>query len=84
MKSIKSDLEIENLKKVNIIDGSMIIRGMSWLFDNYKEDIKTSEEELSKKLVELRSEECEFICHSFEPIIGSGKNSSIIHYDCNN
>jgi Xaa-Pro aminopeptidase len=67
---------------VNIIDGSKIIRAMSWLYDKYKKGVKISEQELSKKLLELRSEESEFISHSFEPIIGSGKNSSIIHYNC--
>ena len=78
-KSIKNKIEIDNIKKAHLYDGSALTKYLFWLKKNFKKK-KITEISASKKLFELRKKNKKFKFSSFPTISGSGPNGAIIHY----
>lgn len=77
MKSIKNNVEQNNIKQANIYDGVVMLRFLMWLdsidkstINEYDALLKMNELRLSYKAVDL----------SFNPIIAYGKNAAMMHY----
>ncbi len=76
LKAIKSQYEIENIKKAHIIDGAAISKLIYWLYKSEEPTEISTVEQLFK----IRSSFKEFVSDSFATISAFGKNSSMIHY----
>lgn len=79
MKAVKTDTEIENIKKAYILDGVSLVKFFSWLEVGAKTG-SLNELVASNKLHDLRSENESFIEDSFETIAGYKENAAIVHY----
>lgn len=79
MKAIKTDTEIENIKKAYIIDGVSLVKFFNWLEVGAKTG-SLNELVASNKLHDLRAENESFIEDSFETIAGYKENAAIVHY----
>ncbi|WP_306483325.1 aminopeptidase P family protein [Anaerococcus sp.] len=79
MKAIKTDVEIENIKKAYIKDGIALTKFFSWLEIGAKTG-NLNELLASKKLQDLRKEDESYIEDSFETIAGYKENAAIVHY----
>lgn len=79
MKAIKTDKEIENIKKAYIYDGVSLVKFFNWLEIGAKTG-SLNELVASKKLHDLRAENESFIEDSFETIAGYKENAAIVHY----
>ena len=79
LKSIKSKIEIKNIKKAHIYDGAALTKYLFWLKKNF---IKKKITEISgaKKLYDYRKKNRSFKFSSFPTISGTGSNGAIIHY----
>lgn len=78
-KTIKNEVEIENIKKAEIKDSIAHIRFMKWLKENVKNGDIT-ELKATEKLDEFRKEMGNFISPSFDAISAYGSNGAIVHY----
>lgn len=79
MKAVKTDTEIENIKKAYILDGVSLVKFFNWLEVGAKTG-SLNELVASNKLHDLRSEHESFIEDSFETIAGYKENAAIVHY----
>ena len=79
MKAVKTDTEIENIKKAYIHDGVSLVKFFNWLEVGAKTG-SLNELVASNKLHDLRSENESFIEDSFETIAGYKENAAIVHY----
>lgn len=79
MKAVKSDVEIENIKKAYLKDGLALVKFFSWLEVGAKTG-SLNELLASKKLHDIRKEDEDFIEDSFETIAGYKENAAIVHY----
>lgn len=79
MKSVKTDIEIENIKKAYILDGVSLVKFFNWLEVGAKTG-SLNELVASNKLHDLRVENESFIEDSFETIAGYKENAAIVHY----
>ena len=79
LKSIKSKIEIENIKKAHIDDGAALTKYLFWLKKNYIKK-KVSEISAARKLLNFRKKNKNFKFLSFPTISGTGPNGAIIHY----
>jgi Xaa-Pro aminopeptidase len=79
LKSIKSKIEIENIKKAHIDDGAALTKYLFWLKKNYIKK-KVSEISAERKLLNFRKKNKNFKFSSFPTISGTGPNGAIIHY----
>ena len=83
LKGIKNEVETENLRRANVIDGAAMVKFLKWL-DGYKKN--GSEEEITElkcaeKLLEFRKESKEFVDISFDTISAYGPHGAIVHYE---
>ena len=78
-KAIKSKKEIANIKKAHINDGVALSKYLFWLKKNYLKK-KITEISASKKLLNFRRKNKDFLFSSFPTISGTGPNGAIIHY----
>ena len=79
LKSIKSKIEIENIKKAHIYDGAALTKYLIWLKKNYIKK-KVCELSAEKKLLNFRKKNKNFKFLSFPTISSAGPNGAIIHY----
>lgn len=79
MKSIKNEVEIENIKKAYEIDCATLIKFFNWVETGAITGSLT-ESLASKRLREFRRENKEYIEDSFETIAGYKENAAIVHY----
>ena len=79
MKSVKTDAEIESIKKAYIKDGVSLVKFFNWLEVGAKTG-SLNELVASNKLHDLRCENESFIEDSFETIAGYRENAAIVHY----
>ncbi|MGF6364237.1 Xaa-Pro aminopeptidase [Aequitasia blattaphilus] len=79
-KSMKNEVEVENIRQAQIKDSVCYVKFMKWLKENYeKGDI--TELSASAKLDELRNEQKNYIRPSFAPICAYGPHSASPHYE---
>jgi Xaa-Pro aminopeptidase len=79
LKAIKTNKEIENIKKAHIYDGAALTKYLFWLKKNFLKK-KITEISGENKLFNLRKENKNFNFLSFPTISGTGPNGAIIHY----
>ena len=76
IKYVKTEKEIENIKKVAIEDSEAIIDFLSWFYNN--EDI--TEMDCVDRILLSRRKSKNFIGNSFDTIAAADENSAIVHY----
>ncbi len=81
LKSIKNNIEIDNMKKAHILDGVALTKFIYWIQNVNKK--KISEVDAQIKLEKFRKKNKDYLYPSFDTISGSGKNGAIIHYRAN-
>ncbi len=79
MKAIKNEVELSNLEKCNILDGTAMVKFIKWIKENAETGTVT-ECGIADKLTEFRSVAKEYLCQSFDTIAGYMENGAIIHY----
>ena len=79
-KAMKSANEIAGCRKANLNDGVVWIRLMMHVEDSLARGEKLTELSVSKKMTELKAENCDFVCESFESIVAYADNAAIVHY----
>lgn len=79
MKSVKNEIEVENIRKAHIKDGIAHTRFMYWLKSNVGK-IEMTERSVSQKLEEFRKEQTGFLGPSFDPICAYREHGAIVHY----
>ena len=82
MKAIKNKTEIEGSVIAHKKDGVALSKFLYWIYNS--KNIRNSEMLFSNKIDQLRSQQKNFICTSFETISGYGSNGAIIHYRVTN
>jgi Xaa-Pro aminopeptidase len=78
-KAIKTQKEIENIKKAHIYDGAALTKYLFWLKSNFFKK-KITEISAERKLLSFRKKNKSFNFLSFPTISGTGPNGAIIHY----
>lgn len=78
-KSIKNKTEIANISNVMIRDGVALTKFFHW-FGNTQGREPMTENSLSVKLLEFRSQQKDFLGSSFETITAFNENSALPHY----
>ena len=81
LKSIKNNIEINNMIKAHIEDGVALTKFIYWI-KNIK-SFNIDELIVEKKLEKLRKKNKNYLYPSFSTIAGSGPNGAIIHYKSN-
>ena len=79
-KSIKNKTEIKNMVNAHIEDGIALTKFIYWIKKNRKQ---LDELYIKNKINFFRRKNKNYLFPSFSPIIGSGPNGAIIHYDVN-
>ena len=79
-KAIKTVMEIEGCKKANLNDGVVWVRLMRYIEDSLRKGDKITEISISKKMNQLKSQNKDFVCESFESIVAYAENAAIVHY----
>jgi Xaa-Pro aminopeptidase len=80
LKSIKNKTEIANISNVMIRDGVALSKFFHW-FENTHGREPMTENSLSGKLLELRSQQKDFLGSSFATITAFNENSALPHYN---
>ena len=85
IKSVKNKTEIEGFKKANIKDCISLLKFFSYLEEELVTNNRTdlTEYQLCIKNKQFRQEQENFMGESFAPIIASGSNAAIVHYEPN-
>jgi Xaa-Pro aminopeptidase len=79
LKSIKNKTEIGNIANVMIKDGVALTKFFHWFNSNHGREPMT-ENSLSVKLLEFRSQQKDFLGSSFATIAAFNENSALPHY----
>lgn len=79
LKTIKTEVELENTRKIHILDGVAVTKFMYWLKHQYSKE-KITEYSAEKYLDSLRAQIEHFQELSFHTIAGFGANAAMMHY----
>ena len=79
MKSIKNEVEIQNIRKAHLKDGIAFTKFMYWIKKNVGKKHIT-EMSASEKLESFRAEQPGFIQPSFDPICAYKEHAALCHY----
>jgi Xaa-Pro aminopeptidase len=82
LKGIKNEIEIENLKNCEVIDGVAMVKFIKWLKTSVNNE-KITEISASDKLEEFRSKGELFAGLSFDTIAGYKDHAAMMHYKAN-
>lgn len=80
MKSLKNEVELENIRIAHIKDGIAVTKYMRWLKMNIGK-IPMTEMSASDKLVAFREEQENYMWPSFAPICGYKEHAALCHYE---
>jgi Xaa-Pro aminopeptidase len=80
LKAVKNKTEIENISGAMIKDGLALTKFFFWLEKNLG-DIPLTEVSLAEKLLDLRSQQEDFLGTSFASIIAFNEHSALPHYN---
>ena len=78
MKSIKNNIEIDNMINSHIFDGVALTKFLFWIKNKNKNEINEYQAQL--KLENFRKKNKNYLYPSFNTIAGAGENGAIIHY----
>ena len=78
-KACKNPVELAGFAKAHLLDGLAVVRFYYWL-DHCQNLSEYRETELVAKLQAERAKQPDYLCDSFETIMGSGPNGAVIHY----
>ncbi|MCR4722051.1 MAG: aminopeptidase P family protein [Lachnospiraceae bacterium] len=81
MKAVKNKTEQDNLRQASLIDGIAFIRFLYEFEKRMKAGDVLSENDCAVMLKSKREVSDYYICESFSPIIASGSNAAIVHYE---
>ncbi|MCL4109448.1 UNVERIFIED_CONTAM: hypothetical protein GTU68_037713 [Idotea baltica] len=79
-KSIKNEIEIENLEKTMVKDGVALVNLYRWLDSQLESGEKITESQVGEQLATFRSQQAGYVCESFPAIVGYQGNGAIVHY----
>ncbi|HLS29256.1 MAG TPA: aminopeptidase P family protein [Flavobacteriaceae bacterium] len=79
MKAVKNKTELKGFETVMLKDGVAMVNFLYWLTDRVGKE-KMTEYSVSRKLLEFRQQQENFVGVSFETIVGYKGNGAIIHY----
>ena len=82
LKGIKNEVEIENLKNCQVMDGVAMVKFIKWLKTSVNKE-KITEISASDKLEEFRSQIGLFAGLSFDTIAGYKDHAAMMHYKAN-
>ena len=82
MKAVKNKTEIEGSVIAHKKDGVALSKFLYWIYNS--KNTRNSEILFSNKIDQLRSQQKNFICTSFETISGYASNGAIVHYRVTN
>ncbi|MCR5704006.1 MAG: aminopeptidase P family protein [Eubacterium sp.] len=82
-KSIKNETEQQNERKAHILDGVAVTKLIYWLKAQQQDGTITSlrETDVCEKLENFRKQGEGYLGQSFAPIVASGKNGAVVHYE---
>ena len=80
LKSIKNDVEIENIKLAHIKDGLCVTRFMKYLKEKYVEGEDLTEISLSDYIADLREKTDGYVDLSFNTICAFNEHGAMMHY----
>lgn len=84
LKAVKNPTEMNNERIAHIKDGVALTKLLFYIKSKMKSEIeagKLTELDISRKLLELRKEDKDFIEESFASIIATGAHGAIVHYE---
>ncbi len=84
MKSIKNDIEIENIKYAHIKDGVAFTKLMYYLKTNINDDNSLTEISVANYLKKLRQQQQSFVDISFDTICAYKEHAAMMHYSATN
>ena len=79
LKAIKTEAEIQNIRKAMRKDGIAMVEFLYWLENNLGK-ILVTEFTVAEKLIEFRAKQPEFKGISFYPIVGYKEHGAIVHF----
>ncbi len=77
-KAVKNSIELKGMRNAHLRDGVAITKFLFWLSKNHK---GINETDITAKLLDFRKKELNFYSESFSPIVSSGSNAAIVHYN---
>ncbi|GHT50289.1 Xaa-Pro aminopeptidase [Bacteroidia bacterium] len=80
MKAIKNEVEIAGFRNAMQRDEVALVKFEAWLRQQLADSQVVTELDVSRKLLELRSEQDYFVSESFETIAAYGAHGAIVHY----
>jgi Xaa-Pro aminopeptidase len=66
--------------KANLNDAVVWVRLMMYIEDSLQNGVKLTELSVSEKMTQLKAENEDFVCESFESIVAYADNAAIVHY----
>lgn len=79
LKSMKNETELSGFRQAMVKDGVALVKFLRWLEKAVPKG-KVTENTISEKLVEFRSQQLGFVGESFGTIAGYQENGAIVHY----
>jgi len=79
-KAIKSEQEVEHIRRAMCKDGVALLRLYRWLLGQHDQGKTPTEYELSVQLARCRAEQQHYQGESFPAIVGYQANGAIVHY----
>ena len=78
-KSMKNDVEVENIRIAHVKDGVAVTKFMHWLKKNAGK-VDMDEISVAEVLEDLRRQQPDYVGPSFAPIMGYAAHGAIVHY----
>ncbi len=80
IKAIKTDLELNHIRKTMVYDGVALVKSFRWLENELSLNNSVTEYDFSQQMSAFRSEQPGFWSDSFYAIVGYAENGAIVHY----